>query len=85
MSFRGSDPAIGLNALSGGISVKNDDLFVQKLAVRTEESSMSIDGAVQDYLSRPVFNLRISSDKLSVPEIGRSPMSSLETSLPASS
>ena len=70
VSFRGSDPAIGLNALSGGIAVKDDDLFVDKLALRTEESSMSIDGAVQNYLTRPVFNLRISSDKLSLREIG---------------
>jgi len=71
VSFRGSDPAIGLNALSGGVSVRNDTVFVDKLALRTEESSLSVAGAVQNYLTKPVFNVEISSDKLSLPEIAR--------------
>ena len=33
---------------------------------------MSVDGAVQQYLTTPKFNLQISSDKLSLPEIARS-------------
>ena len=71
VSFRGSEPAIALNALSGGIAVKDDTVFVEKLALRTSETSLSIDGAVQHYLTTPIFNLQISSDKLSVPEIAR--------------
>ena len=71
VSFRGSEPAIGLNALSGGVSVRNDTLFVEKLALRTEESSISIDGAVQNYLSKPIFTVQMSSDKMSIPEIAR--------------
>ncbi|MEO8260165.1 MAG: translocation/assembly module TamB domain-containing protein [Acidobacteriota bacterium] len=71
VSFRGSDPELGLNALSGGLAVKEDTLFVDKLALRTEQTSLAIDGAVQHYLTMPVFNLRVSSDKLSLPEIAR--------------
>ena len=71
VSFRGSEPAIALNALSGGVSVRNDTLFVEKLALRTSETSLSIDGAVQHYLTTPIFNLQISSDKTSLPEIAR--------------
>src|SRR5262245_19198933 len=71
VSFRGSDPAIALNAMSGGVAVKNDTVFLDKLALRTAESSLSFDGAVQNYLQTPVFNLQISSDKLSLPEIAR--------------
>jgi autotransporter translocation and assembly factor TamB len=71
VSFRGSDPEIALNALSGGVAVREDTVFVNKLAVRTGESSVSIDGAVQHYLTKPQFKLQISSDKLSVPEIAR--------------
>ena len=71
VSFRGSDPKLAVNALSGGIAVRDDVLHVQKLALRTAESSVSIDGDVRQYLTRPVLNLRISSDKLSVPEIAR--------------
>jgi autotransporter translocation and assembly factor TamB len=71
VSFRGSEPAIAVNALSGGIAVKDDTVFVEKLALRTAESSLSVDGAVQQYLSTPIYNLQISSDKLSLPEIAR--------------
>jgi hypothetical protein len=71
VSFRGSQPAIGLNALSGGVSVRNDTVFVEKLAVRTEETSLSIDGAVENYLTTPIFKFQISSDKTSLPEIAR--------------
>ena len=46
-------------------------VFVDKLALRTAETSLSIDGAVQHYLTTPIFNLQISSDKLSLPEIAR--------------
>jgi len=71
VSFRGSEPELAVNALSGGIAIKNDDLYVQKLSLRTAESSVSVDGAVQQYLTRPVFHLRVSSDKLSLPEMAR--------------
>jgi hypothetical protein len=71
VSFRGSEPAIALNALSGGVSVRDDTVFMDKLALRTAESTLSFDGAVQNYLDKPVFNLEISSDKLSLPEIAR--------------
>jgi len=71
VSFRGSEPSIALNALSGGVSVKDDTVYVDTLALRTAETSLSMDGLVQQYLSKPVFNLQISSDKLSVPELAR--------------
>jgi autotransporter translocation and assembly factor TamB len=71
VSFRGSEPALAVNALSGGVAVKDDTLFVEKLALRTAESSVSVNGAVQQYLSTPIFNLEISSDKLSLPEIAQ--------------
>ena len=71
ISFRGSDPSIALNALSGGIAVHDDAVHVEKLALRTAETSISVDGAVQNYLTKPNLNLQISSDKLSIPEIAR--------------
>ncbi|HEX4347976.1 MAG TPA: translocation/assembly module TamB domain-containing protein, partial [Vicinamibacterales bacterium] len=71
VSFRASQPSIGLNALSGGVAVKDDTLFVNKLALRTEETSIQIDGAVQHYLTNPNLNLKVTSDKVSLPEIAR--------------
>ncbi|HKB12464.1 MAG TPA: translocation/assembly module TamB domain-containing protein [Vicinamibacterales bacterium] len=71
ISFRGTEPAIALNALSGGVSVHDDAVNIEKLAVRTSETSLWIDGAVQNYLTTPNLNLQISSDKLSIPEIAQ--------------
>jgi autotransporter translocation and assembly factor TamB len=71
LSFRGQEPALAVNALSGGVAVKDDTVFIEKLALRTAESSLSVDGAVQHYLSKPQFNLQITSDKLSLPEIAQ--------------
>lgn len=68
VSFRGSDPAIALNALSGGVSVRNDTVFVDQLAVRTAETSLTLDGAVEQYLTRPIFKVQLTSDKFSLPE-----------------
>jgi autotransporter translocation and assembly factor TamB len=71
LSFRGQEPALAVNALSGGVAVRDDTVFVEKLALRTAESTMSVDGAVQHYLTKPQFNLQITSDKLSLPEIAQ--------------
>src|SRR5262245_59761263 len=65
VSFRGSDPEIAVNELSGGVAVRDDTLYLDELALRTAETSLSIDGAVQQYLTKPVFNVTISSDKTS--------------------
>src|SRR5262249_17324456 len=70
-SIRGSEPSLALNALSGGISVHDDAVNVEQLSLRTSESSLSIDGVVQNYLTKPVLNLQISSDTLSIPEVAR--------------
>lgn len=71
VSFHGSSPELELRALSGGVSVKDDTLFVERLAVRTAETSLLIDGAVQHYLSEPQLNVQVSTDTFSLPELAR--------------
>src|ERR1700722_12934462 len=44
VSFRGSDPAIEVNALSGGVTVKDDTLFVNELSLATQEATREIEG-----------------------------------------
>src|SRR6266404_1069297 len=39
VSFRGTEPAIALNALSGGIAVHDDAVHVEQLSLRTAETS----------------------------------------------
>jgi hypothetical protein len=70
LSLRASDPALALNSLSGEVSVRDDNVYVQKLAVRTAETSLLVDGAIYDYLKTPKFNLTASSDKLTPREFG---------------
>ena len=70
-SFRSSDPDLALNSLSGTVAVRDDSVYLNKIAVRTSETSLATDGAIEHYLSQPTFKLQISSDKLSLPEIAR--------------
>src|SRR6185503_1168602 len=37
ISLRGEEPAIGINDLSGTLAIKDDTVFIDKLALRTEE------------------------------------------------
>ena len=71
VTFRGSEPAIALNGLSGHVSVRDDTIFIENLALRTEESALRVEGSIEHYLDKPVFKLEASSDKLSLPEIAR--------------
>jgi autotransporter translocation and assembly factor TamB len=70
MSFRASQPELALNSLSGQVSVRDDDVYIDKLAVRTPESSVQVDGAIRDYLKTPQFNLTLTTDKFTVREFG---------------
>lgn len=70
LSFRASDPGLALNSLSGEVSVRDDDVYLQQVAVRTAETSLLVSGAIRDYLKNPRFNLTASSDKLTPGEFG---------------
>ena len=71
VSFRASNPDIALNDLSGTVSQRDDDLYLDDIAIRTARSSVRVDGRIVDYLAEPVVELTASSDKLDVAEIGR--------------
>ena len=72
MSFRGSEPALAVNALSGGIAVK-DDTRVRREAGAADRRRRRCRSTApcSTTLDQPVFNLQISSDKLSLPEIAQ--------------
>jgi autotransporter translocation and assembly factor TamB len=69
ISFRGAHPALALNELSGGVAVRSDTLYLNRIAVRTSASTITFDGAVEQYLSTPVFKMKVAADKLSLPEL----------------
>jgi translocation and assembly module TamB len=69
LSFRADQPALALNSLSGLVRVSGDDVQIERLAVRTAESSLSAKGAVRNYLGTPAFDLALSSDRLTPREL----------------
>ena len=71
VSFRTSGPEFELHELSGRISVRDDTLYFDDVAVRTKESSLRVDGAIQSYTRTPVLNVTASSDKLALAEFAR--------------
>lgn len=64
LSFRAEQPALALNSLSGVIRVNEDDVQLERLAIRTAESGLSARGYVRSYLATPTLDVALSSDKL---------------------
>src|SRR5262245_39171406 len=69
VSFRASNPDLALNSFSGALAIRDDTLFLKSIAIRTAETSLAIDGAIEQYLTTPSLELKVTSDKTSVPEI----------------
>ncbi len=70
LSFRGSSPELALKQLTGKIAVRDDNLYVEDLAVNMAETSVTIDGVVEQYLATPLLKLT-TKGRVSMPEIGR--------------
>lgn len=69
-SFRATAPNIALTELAGKVAVRDDHVYVEDLSIRTAESSVAIDGVIEDYLATPVVKLT-TKGSVSLPEIGR--------------
>jgi translocation and assembly module TamB len=70
VSFRGTSPQFTLQKLAGGIAVRDDNLYVENLQVRTGDSALSIEGVIENYLETPIVKLTTTGN-VSLPEIGR--------------
>lgn len=70
LAFNGHAPDLTLSKLAGRIGTRDDDLHVEKLFLQTAQSSVTIDGAVRNYLARPSLQLTVSAPSLSLPEFG---------------
>ena len=47
LRFRGTAPDLTLQQLAGGLAVRDDNLYLEKLGVRTGESAVAVDGVVE--------------------------------------
>ena len=70
VSFHASSPELTVRTLTGKIATDDSDLYLQRVALETGETSLTIDGAVQHYLTTPVFKLT-TTGRVSLPEVGR--------------
>lgn len=69
-SFRAASPQLNLTELTGKLAVREDNLYVENMSIRTGESSLTIDGVVEQYLRTPVVRVT-ATGRASLPEIGR--------------
>ncbi|HET7217557.1 MAG TPA: translocation/assembly module TamB domain-containing protein [Vicinamibacterales bacterium] len=70
LNLVGATPDILLRELSGGIAVRDDNLFLERMHVKTAETSLAIDGVVEQYLRTPIIKL-VTDGSASLPEIAR--------------
>jgi autotransporter translocation and assembly factor TamB len=70
VSFRGASPQVTLQELAGKFAVRDDNVYIDGVRIRTAESSLTIDGVIEQYLKTPVVALTTTGN-VSMPEIGR--------------
>ena len=72
VSLRAEEPAFGVNALSGVIRRTVNEVTLDNVSLRTEESSLRVAGTIHNIEGRaPVVDLEASSDKLAMDEIAK--------------
>ena len=70
-SFRGADPDLDRSQqLTGTVAVRNDNLYLDRVVVKTGESALNIGGVIESYLRTPVIKLA-TDGTVSLPEVGR--------------
>jgi autotransporter translocation and assembly factor TamB len=70
VSFRGSAPTVSLQNLTGKLAVRDDNLYMDNVALNTGETSVTVNGVVENYLATPIVKLT-TTGTVSLPEIGR--------------
>jgi autotransporter translocation and assembly factor TamB len=70
VSLRGAGPDLDLKQLKGQVAVRDDNLYLENLVIQTSETSLTIDGVIEQYLRKPIVKIA-TTGKVSVPEIAR--------------
>ena len=70
LSFSGTAPEFALGQANGKIAVRDDNIYLDGLAINTAETAVRFDGVIEQYLRTPVVKIT-TTGKLSLPEIGR--------------
>ena len=70
VSFHTTAPQLNLTELTGKVAVRDDNLYIEGMSIRTAESSLTMEGVVEHYLETPVVRVT-TTGRASLPEIGR--------------
>lgn len=70
VSFRGSSPELLLQQLSGKIALRDDNLYLDGITLKTSGSSLAMNGVIERYLGTPIVKVR-TTGRVSMPEVGR--------------
>jgi autotransporter translocation and assembly factor TamB len=68
--FHGTSPDLTVQQLTGALAVRDDNLYLEKLNVRTGDSAATVDGVIEAYLRTALLRIA-TSGTASLPEIGR--------------
>ena len=68
VQFSASEPSLVVKQLSGRIGTREDNLHLEKLSLKTADSGVVIDGAINNYLKSPSLQLTVTSPLMSLPE-----------------
>jgi hypothetical protein len=70
LSFRGTSPELTMQQLTGNVAVREDNLYLDGIAIKTSGTALKVEGVVERYLSARILKLGTTGN-LSLPEIGR--------------
>ena len=70
VAFSGSAPEFNVQQLTGKVSIREDNLYLDGINLGTSETAVKVDGVIERYLSARVLKLG-TIGKVSLPEIGR--------------
>ena len=70
LRFRGADPDLTVQRIAGGLAVRDDNFYLDRVAIRTDASAFTVDGVIEQYLRTPVLKLAAKGNA-SLLEIGR--------------
>lgn len=68
---RSTGPDLNIVSLAGGVAVKDDDVFLEQVSLKTDHTAVTVGGDVQQYLSQPDLHLQLSAPQVSMAEIAR--------------
>ncbi len=70
INLRAASPELSVENLSGTLALRDDNLYVQGLSLKTSQTSLALNGVIERYLSAPSLNVTTTGN-VSLPEIGR--------------